>query len=352
MTIYQLDPNSWMRVPEEQNRPLTCAELGPKLADYADRMNFTHLEFLSLPATRVKEEVVQLIDFLHSRKLGVILAGVSPRTETDLHADGWRDATVVSMGQGDSFLKLKWDEQWSHDTVDYLSHDPIQRKLYHEKLTSRSGYAFQDNYILSLALDLALPGKKSLTQQMPGDDWQKFANLRLLFADQAAQPGRKMIYMGSEFGQWNAWAPDTSLDWHLLQGDSFHGKLQRWVSELNRFYLNESAFRNDDQEEFEWINTSDAECSTLAWLRKDPATRECVLAVFNFTPVPRYNYRVGVPSGGFWREAMNSDAREYGGSGQGNMGGVEASPFGWNFKTHSLNITLPPLGALFFKNIY
>jgi 1,4-alpha-glucan branching enzyme len=193
-------------------------------------------------------------------------------------------------------------------------------------------------------------GKGSLLRQMPGDDWQKFANLRLLFGYMYAQPGKKLIFMGGEFGQWNEWYHEASMDLHLL--DYYpHSALQRWVEDLNGLYRSESALheRDFDPGGFEWIDCSDSQGSALSLIRKGRSTDDIVLVVCNFTPLPRLNYRVGIPRGGYWREILNSDAKEYGGSGHGNLGGVEASPIPFHGRPYSLNLTLPPLDAAFFK---
>jgi 1,4-alpha-glucan branching enzyme len=246
---------------------------------------------------------------------------------------------------------LKWDMGWMHDTLEYMSQDPVFRKYHHNKLTFRMLYAFHENFVLPLSHDEVVYGKRSLLSKMPGDDWQKFANLRLLLGYMYAQPGKKLLFMGSEFGQWSEWAHDRSLDWHLLSSAS-HAGVQRWLSDLNRFYRNEPALFETDCNAmgFEWIDCSDAESSILSLLRKGKSAMDSVIVVSNFTPVPRYNYRIGAPTGGYWREALNSDATIYGGSGHGNFGGIEASPFGLHGRPHSLTLTLPPLTVLFFKS--
>jgi 1,4-alpha-glucan branching enzyme len=187
--------------------------------------------------------------------------------------------------------------------------------------------------------------------KMPGDDWQRFANLRLLLAYMYAQPGKKLIFMGSELGQWGEWDHDGSLDWHLLQYPPHQG-LKMWIGELNRFYVGESAMHETDFEArgFEWVDCNDAQNSVVSFLRKGESSEGIVLAVFNLTPVPHHNYRVGVPRSGMWREMLNSDAKEYGGSGQGNLGSVEASPVRYHGRSNSLNLTLPPLAAVLFKH--
>jgi 1,4-alpha-glucan branching enzyme len=256
-----------------------------------------------------------------------------------------RPTYVGGLGFG-----MKWDMGWMHDTLDYLSHEPIHRKYHHDRLTFRMLYAFSENYVLPLSHDEVVYGKGSLLAKMPGDDWQKFANLRLLFGYMYAQPGKKLLFMGGEIGQWSEWNHDGSLDWPAL-GSPEHQGVQRWVQDLNRLLRGQPALHQLDFDPagFRWIDANDSEQSVIALLRRGRAASEQVVAVFNFTPIPRYNYRVGVPAGGFWAELLNSDAHDYGGSGQGNMGGVEASPLGWHGSTHSITVTLPPLGAVLFK---
>ncbi|MCL5097816.1 MAG: alpha amylase C-terminal domain-containing protein, partial [Candidatus Omnitrophica bacterium] len=243
----------------------------------------------------------------------------------------------------------KWDMGWMHDSLLYLSRDPVYRKYHHNELTFRGLYAFKENFVLPLSHDEVVYGKGSLLRKMPGDEWQKFAQLRLLFGLMYGQPGKKLLFMGDEFGQWNEWYHEVSLDWHLLEHPLHHG-LQRWLEDLNQFYRSEPAMHVHDcqPEGFQWINCDDAEQSTLSWLRLDG--QEPVLVLVNFTPVVRHSFRVGVPRGGFWREALNSDAQDYGGSGQGNYGGVDAAPFCWHNQPCFLTITLPPLAAVFFRH--
>src|SRR5712692_1384758 len=240
---------------------------------------------------------------------------------------------------------LKWDMGWMHDTLEYMSKDPIHRRYEHNKLTFRMIYAFHENFVLPLSHDEVVYGKRSLLGKMPGDDWQKFANLRGLFGYMCAQPAKKLLFMGGEFGQWKEWVHDESLDWHLLQYAPHRG-VQRWVEDLNRLYRNEAALHELDCQPagFEWIDCNDAEGSTVSLIRKAKSTDEVVLAVCNFTPVPRNDYRVGVVRSGFWRELLNSDATEYGGSGQGNKGGTESTIVPCHGRPYSLNLTLPPLG--------
>lgn len=246
---------------------------------------------------------------------------------------------------------LKWDMGWMHDTLYYMSRDPIHRRHHHNELTFRMIYAFSENFVLPLSHDEVVHGKGSLLGKMPGDEWQKFANLRLLLGYMYAQPGKKLLFMGGEFGQWHEWNHDASLDWHLLAYPS-HAGLQRWVEDLNRLYRGEPTLHQKDCDSagFSWVDCNDSEHSTLSFLRKGQSSNDILLVVCNFTPVPRLNYRVGVPRGGFWREVLNSDAENYGGSQQGNMGGFEASPVSSHGHFHSLNLTLPPLAITFFKS--
>jgi len=246
---------------------------------------------------------------------------------------------------------LKWDMGWMHDTLEYFQHDPIHRKYCHDRLTFRALYGFSENFVLPLSHDEVVDGKGSLIGKMPGDEWQKFANLRLLYGYMYAQPGKKLLFMGGEFGQVREWAHDTSLDWHVLQYP-VHSGLQRWVEDLNRTYRENAALHELDTEPagFEWIDCNDTETSTISILRKGKSPQDRVVIVCNFTPVPRFGHRVGVPSGGFWRELLNSDATTYGGSGTGNFGGVHAVERPVHGRPHSVELTLPPLGALFLKS--
>ena len=245
---------------------------------------------------------------------------------------------------------LKWDMGWMHDTLEYFQLDPVHRKYHHGELTFRMIYAFTENFLLPLSHDEVVHGKGSLLGKMPGDEWQRFANLRLMLGYQYSQPGKKLLFMGGEFGQGNEWRHNESLDWHLLQYP-FHEKLQKWVTDLNELYRREPALHqlDADPEGFEWVDCNDNESSVLTFLRKSRGPQAHVLVACNFTPVSRQNYRVGVPAGGFWKEILNSDADVYGGSGWGNLGGVEASPLGAHGRPHSLTLTLPPLAVVFLK---
>ncbi len=483
LAIYEVHVGSWMRVPEEGHRPLTYRELAPKLAQYARRMGFTHVEFLPVmehpfygswgyqvtgffaPTSRygTPQDFMYLVDHLHQSGIGVILDWVPSHFPTDehglayfdgtylyehadprkglhpdwgssifnygrnevraflissalfwldkYHVDGLRVDAVASMLYLDysraagewipnerggrensdaiSFLRrlneevyrlypdvqmiaeestawpmvsrptsvgglgfgIKWDMGWMHDTLDYMSRDPVYRKHHHSALTFRLLYAFTENFILSLSHDEVAHGKGSLLGKMPGDDWQKFATLRLLFGYMYAQPGKKLLFMGGEFGQWAEWHHDKSLDWHLLEHTP-HAGLQRWVRDLNAMYRAEPALHelDFDPKGFGWIDSADWEQSVISLIRRGRSKDRLVLGIFNFTPVPRFNYRVGVPRGGLWREILNSDAREYWGGALGNLGGVRADPLPSHGRPYSLTLALPPLAAVMFAN--
>ena len=244
---------------------------------------------------------------------------------------------------------LKWDMGWMHDTLEYFSTDPIYRKYHQDKLTFRMIYAFHENFVMPLSHDEVVYGKGSLLGKMPGDDWQRFANLRALLGYMYAQPGKKLLFMGGEIGQWREWQHDQSLDWHLLEKPE-HAGIQKWIGDLNRSYRSEPALHELDCDPagFEWIDCRDAESSVVSLLRKARGDDRTVLVICNFTPMPRLNYQVGVPRGGLWRELLNSDAKDYGGSGMGNMGEVEAAPVPAHGRHFSLLLALPPLSTLFF----
>jgi 1,4-alpha-glucan branching enzyme len=482
MSVYEVHMGSWMRVPEEHNRPLTYREIAPRIAEYASKLGFTHVQFLPImehpfygswgyqttgyfaPTARygTPQDFMYLVDYLHRHDIGVILDWVPSHFPTDAHGlayfdgthlyehadtrqgfhpdwktlifnygraevrsflmssamfwleryhiDGLRVDAVASMlyldysrKEGEwipnkfggrenleaiEFLRrfnleaykehpdiqtiaeestsypmvsrpvylgglgfgLKWDMGWMHDTLDYFQHDPIFRQYHHNALTFRMLYSFHENFVLPLSHDEVVHGKGSLLNKMPGDDWQKFANLRLLFAYMFAQPGKKLLFMGGEFGQYREWSHDNSLDWHLLES-SLHRGLQTWMEQLNRAYRSEGALHwfDNDPQGFEWVDCNDAPASVISLLRKGKSADDGVLIACNFTPVPRVGYKVGVPSAGYWKEILNSDAREYGGGGIGNMGGAEALAESVHGRPHSLRLTLPPLGALFLK---
>ena len=457
ISIYEVHLGSWMRVPEEHNRPLTYREIAPRLAEHVRQMHFTHVQLLPVmehpfygswgyqttgyfaPTARygTPQDFMYLVDYLHQQGIAVILDWVPSHFPSDAHglayfdgthlfehsdsrqgfhpdwktlifnygrnevrsfllssamfwldkyhADGLRVDAVASMlyldysrKEGEwlpnryggrenleaiDFLRqfnqeaykeypgiqtfaeestawpmvsrpiylgglgfgLKWDMGWMHDTLKYFANDPIHRKYHHNQLTFRMLYGFTENFVLPLSHDEVVHGKGSLIGKMPGDEWQRFANLRLLFGYMFAQPGKKLLFMGDEFGQVREWTHDGSLEWDVLQYP-FHRGLQSWVEQLNRLYRQQPALHEFDADPrgFEWIDCNDHAASTLSLVRKGKSSQESIVVACNFTPIPRIGYRLGVPAGGFWRELLNSDAKEYGGGGMGNLGGVMA----------------------------
>jgi 1,4-alpha-glucan branching enzyme len=293
-------------------------------------------------------ENIDAINFL--RQLNTAVYGAQPAVQTIAEeSTAWpmvsRPTYVGGLGFG-----FKWDMGWMHDLLQYLTHDPVHRRFHHKDITFRMIYAFTENFVLPLSHDEVVHGKGSLLNKMAGDDWQKFANLRLLLAHQYTQPGKKLLFMGGEFGQRAEWGHDHSLDWHLLQYAPHQG-VQRWVRDLNHLYRSEPCLHELDHQwsGFEWIDCNDSDQSTISYLRRGRSADDAVIVAFNFTPVPRHDYHLGAPWGGTWHEVLNSDAHEYGGSGQGNFGGVEAEATAAHGRSHMLRVTLPPLGVVVLK---
>jgi 1,4-alpha-glucan branching enzyme len=246
---------------------------------------------------------------------------------------------------------MKWDMGWMHDTLEYFQQDPIGRRYHHHKLTFRSMYFWSENFVLPLSHDEVVHGKRSLIEKMPGDLWQRFANLRALYGMMWAQPGKKLLFQGAEFGQYKEWAHDSSLDWNLLGETAFHTQLMAYVATLNQLYQSVSALHTKDVgiEGFQWVDANDAENSVYSFLRRgSKGPKDVLLAVFNCTPIPRRDYRIGVPFTGRWKELLNSDAEMFGGSGLGNMGGVDGERFPCHGREASVRLTLPPLSATWF----
>ncbi|MCW5983049.1 MAG: 1,4-alpha-glucan branching protein GlgB [Bryobacteraceae bacterium] len=256
-----------------------------------------------------------------------------------------RPLYVGGLGYG-----LKWNMGWMHDMLDYMSKDPIHRTYHHDRITFSMMYAFSENFVLPFSHDEVVHLKGSMIAKMPGDDWQKFANLRLLYGYMFGHPGKKLLFMGNEFGQWKEWNHDVSLDWHLLD-HPFHSGLQRWVRDLNTLYRGEPSLHEADfrPSGFSWIDCNDSHRSVVSFVRCGENPEAPIVFVCNFTPEPRHNYRIGAPFGGEWREVLNSDAPLYGGSGQGNLGSVSASPIPMHGRFHSLLLTLPPLAIVALK---
>lgn len=256
-----------------------------------------------------------------------------------------------SIDEGGLGFDFKWDMGWMHDTLKYVGRDPVYRKFHHNDLTFRGLYAFTENYVLPLSHDEVVHGKGALIDRMPGDEWQRFANLRLLFTYMYGLPGKKLNFMGGEFGQTREWNHEQSIDWHLLREGPYHGGVKQLMSDLNRLYKEYPALHRLDcsPEGFEWVEANDHDNSTLAFMRKSDSVDDAlVLCVFNFTPIIRDNYRIGVPFPGAWSEVFNSDAEYYGGGGVGNLGSVDTEEIPSHGHGQSLRLCLPPLGGVLF----
>jgi len=292
-------------------------------------------------------ENLDAVDFIKALNEAVYIAFPDVQTFAEESTD-WPIVTRPPYLGGLGF-GMKWNMGWMHDTLKYLSKDSIFRKYHHDQLTFSIWYAFTENFTLPLSHDEVVHEKGSLIGRMPGDEWQKSANLRLLFGYMYSHPGKKLLFMGGEFGQWKEWNHDESLQWHALEHSSHQG-LQRWVKDLNHLYKKEPALHELDfsNDGFEWIDVHDWEQSIVSFIRKGKGNGNIVLIVFNFTSVPRNDYIVGVPRGGFWKEILNSDSAIYSGSGCGNAGGIKATPIPAQGRENSISITLPPLGVLFF----
>jgi 1,4-alpha-glucan branching enzyme len=303
-----------------------------------------------IPNRHGGRENLEAIDLL--RRLNEEVYRRSPGAQTTAEeSTAWpmvsRPTDAGGLGFG-----YKWDMGWMHDTLAYVSRDPVHRRHHQGSLTFRAVYAFQENFVLALSHDEVVHGKGSLLGKMPGDEWQRFANLRALFAYMYACPGKKLLFMGDEFGHVLEWSHERGLDWELLERPE-HAGLQRMVRDLNTIYRGERALHELDCDPagFAWIDCDNAEQSTLSFLRYARGAREAVVAICNFTPVPRSNFRIGVPWSGHWAEIMNGDAPLYGGRGKGNLGGVRTTPVAAHGHAHSLAITLPPLAVVWFKGV-
>ncbi len=481
MSVYEVHPGSWKRVPGEDNRFLTYRELAVELTDYVKDMGYTHVELMPVsehpfdgswgyqvtgyyaPTSRygTPDDFMFFVDHMHQNGIGVLVDWVpghfpkddhglsnfdgtglyehaDPRKGEHLdwgtkifnygrnevrnflisnalfwldkyHIDGFRVDAVASMlyldysRQGDNWVpnqyggrenleaidfmkklnelvyakfpgattiaeestawggvsrptyvgglgfEFKWNMGWMHDTLVYMSQDPVYRKYHQGTLTFSMIYAFSENFILVFSHDEVVHGKASMINKMPGDMWQKFANLRLLYTFMWSHPGKKLLFMGQDFGQWDEWSEARSLDWHLLDYEP-HRKLRQLVRDLNRLYKNEPALYEVDFEPFgfEWVDFYDSDNSVISFIRK-ARNGEFLVIACNFTPVPRYDYRIGVPHLGRYEELLNSDSDAYWGGNIGNGGGLDADAIGWQGRPYSLKITLPPLGAVIFK---
>jgi 1,4-alpha-glucan branching enzyme len=289
-------------------------------------------------------ENLEAVDFL--KQLNLAAYRDHPDTQTIAEeSTAWpmvsRPTYLGGLGFG-----LKWNLGWMHDTLKYLQQNPVFRKYHHSRLTFSVWYAFSENFVLPLSHDEVVHGKGSLIGRMPGDEWQQFAGLRLLYGYMWTHPGKKLLFMGGEFGQRREWHHDESLEWHVLQYP-LHAGVQRWVRDLNQLYRATPALHELDFSEsgFVWVDCADADISVISYLRLD-SSGSPVLVACNFTPVPRPNYRLGVPRGGRWRERLNSDAGDYGGSGQGNLGSVATEGVEAHGHPQSLRVHLPPLAIV------
>lgn len=293
-------------------------------------------------------ENLEAVQFL--RRLNATIRKEHPDVHTIAEDSTTWPMVTRSTEIGGLGFRMKWDMGWMHDMLKYLHLDPIHRKFHHNQITFRSLYAFNENYMMPLSHDEVVHLKGSLIKKMFGDDWQQRANLRLLFGTLWAQPGKKLLFMGGEFAQAKEWDHDSQLQWELLKKPGNAGVL-KWVADLNNAYRTEPALHHADCDSrgFEWIDGSDVENSVITFLRKGTKRDPYILIAVNYTPIPRYDYWVGVPCGGRWEERLNSDAPEYGGSGVGNLGGVEAEDVEWHGRPHKLRITLPPLSVTFLK---
>jgi len=299
-----------------------------------------------IPNVHGGKENLEAIEFLKQVNIAVGREYPDTRTMAEESTSWPQVSRPVFMG-GLGF-SMKWNMGWMHDTLDYMAHDPIHRRYHHNELTFSIWYAFSENFVLPLSHDEVVYGKRSLISKMPGDRWRQFANLRLLLGWMWSHPGKKLLFMGGEFGQWREWNHDRQLDW-ALANEPEHSGVQHWCADLNRAYREHPALHRRDffHDGFEWIDGNDNDNSVLTFLRwadEGPP----VLVACNFTPVVREGYRVGVPLAGAWHELLNSDSPHYGGSGVGNMGRVEAEESPWHGRSHSVRLRLPPLAVVMF----
>ena len=295
------------------------------------------------------KENLEALSFL--RKLNEAVYAEYPDVQTIAEeSTAWPMVTRPTYTGGVGF-GLKWNLGWMHDTLQFFSRDPVHRSYHLPELTFSLCYAYSENYVLGLSHDEVVHGKGSLYGRMPGDEWQKLANLRLLFGYLFAHPGKKLLFMGSEFGQRCEWDHQTGLEWHLLESRAHQG-VRQWVRDLNRTYREESALHGTDFDPrgFEWVDYGDTRNIVVSFIRSSPDSADTLLALCNFTPVPRHDYRIGLPAGGVWKEILNSDAEHYGGSGMGNFGAVTAGPVPFHQRPFSASVTLPPLAFLLLKH--
>ena len=293
-------------------------------------------------------ENLEAVDFL--KQLNMLTHGRVPGTITVAEESTAWPAVSRPVYVGGLGFSYKWNMGWMHDMLEYIKQDPVHRRWHHNQVTFSMLYAFTENFVLPFSHDEVVHGKRAMLDKMPGDLWQKHANLRALYGYMFAHPGKKLMFMGSEFGQWREWNYDTSLDWHLLQYAEHQG-LRQWVQDLNHTYQRESSLHEVDFDYagFQWIDCCDNENSVMSFLRRAKNPNDFTVIVTNFTPVPRLDYRVGVPEGGWYDELLNSDSARYSGGNMGNGGGANAEPRPMHGFDYSMSLTVPPLGFLLFK---
>jgi 1,4-alpha-glucan branching enzyme len=290
-------------------------------------------------------EAVSFLQQLNTETHGRVPGTITVAEESTSWPAVSRPTYVGGLG-----FTFKWNMGWMHDMLQYLSQDPVHRRWHHGEITFSMLYAFTENFVLPFSHDEVVHGKRSMLDKMPGDLWQKHAALRALYGYMFGHPGKKLMFMGAEFGQWREWNYDSSLDWHLLD-DQMHQGLQRWVQDLNHTYQREASLHQVDFEGagFSWIDCNDNENSVVSMIRRARNPQDFTVILANFTPVPRPAYKIGVPEGGWYREILNSDAEMYGGSNVGNGGGVMASDESSHGFPHSMSVTVPPLGFVLLK---
>ncbi|CAN5826292.1 1,4-alpha-glucan branching protein GlgB [soil metagenome] len=313
-------------------------------------LDYSRSEGEWIPNEHGGRENLEAIEFL--RQLNGTVYAEYPDVQTIAEESTSWPMVSRPLNLGGLGFGMKWDMGWMHDTIDYFSRDPLHRPHHHSQLTFRNLYAFSENFMLPLSHDEVVHGKGSMLRKMPGDQWQRFANLRSLYAHMYTQPAKKLLFMGNEFGQWSEWGHDGSLDWHLVDAVAHQG-IRRLVTDLNHIYRREPALHELDCDPagFEWIDADDNVNSVFTFLRRS-SDGEVVLVAANFTPSPRHGYRLGVPEAGRWDEILNTDAAIYGGSGHGNLGSIDTGPLAVPFhgRPHSIDVVIPPLGVVVFKH--
>jgi 1,4-alpha-glucan branching enzyme len=293
-------------------------------------------------------ENLDAIDFL--RQLNMLTYGEQPGTITAAEESTAFPGVSRPVHLGGLGFGYKWNMGWMHDVLQYVQQDPVHRRWSHQLITFSMLYAYTENFVLPFSHDEVVHGKGSMLDKMPGDVWQKAATLRALYGFLYGHPGHKLLFMGSEFGQWREWNHDRSLDWHLLD-EPVHAGIKRFVQALNWYHRSEPALHQCDfsPSGFRWLTANDNENSVIAFARFAADPTDFVVMIFNFTPVPREEYRVGVPSAGFYGELLNSDSRIFGGGDVGNAGGINSEPSAAHGFDHSIRVVVPPLGCLLLK---